>query len=88
MQALLSSIAVIVYDVDGAGEVCIDGETGRLVPAGDRAALEEAARWMLDHPDERRRMGERGRERCEHRVAARTMVTRLGEIYEDVLAGR
>ncbi len=88
VQALLSSIAVIVYDVDGAGEVCIDGETGRLVPAGDRAALGEAARWMLDHPHERRRMGDRGRERCEHRFAARTMVTRLGAIYEDVLAGR
>ena len=33
-QTLLSGKAAIAYDVDGTREVCIDGETGRLVRPG------------------------------------------------------
>ena len=87
-QALLSGLATIAYDVDGTREVCIDGETGRLLTLGDVSALAEAARWMMDHPDERRQMGARGRELCRQRFAAAAMVRQLEEIYEAQLARR
>jgi glycosyltransferase involved in cell wall biosynthesis len=80
-QALLSATAVIAYDVDGTREVCIEGETGRLLRPGDSAAIAEAVRWLMDHPDQRRRMGERGRELCRTRFSAETMVEHLEEIY-------
>lgn len=84
-QALLSGVPVVVYDVDGAAEACTDGETGRLVPAGDLAALREAVAWMMDNPGPRRQMGERGREACRHRFDARTMVEALESVYASVL---
>jgi glycosyltransferase involved in cell wall biosynthesis len=84
-QALLSALPVIAYDVDGTREVCLDGDTGRLLKPGDRSALAEAARWMIEHPEERAAMGQRGRELCRQRFAARTMVEQLERIYEDVL---
>ena len=87
-QALLSGVPAIVYDVDGAKEVCIDGEVGRLVPPGDLAALRDAVQWMIDHPKERQAMGQRGRERCEDRFAAARMVKELETIYAQVLAQR
>lgn len=87
-QALLSGVPTIVYDVDGAKEVCIDGEVGRLVPPGDLAALRDAVQWMMDHPKERQEMGQRGRERCEYRFAAARMVKKLETIYAQVLAQR
>ncbi len=80
-QALLTSTPVIANDVDGTKEVCIDGETGRLVPPGDADALADAARWMIDHPVERLEMGRRGRALCEERFAAETMVDQLEAIY-------
>jgi glycosyltransferase involved in cell wall biosynthesis len=84
-QALLSSVAPIVYDVDGAREVCVNGETGRLVAPGDLPALRDAAQWMMDHPRQRLEMGRRGRERCRLRFDARTMVEELESVYASVL---
>ena len=84
-QALLSALPAIAYDVDGAKEVCITGETGRLIAPGDRAALADAVQWMMRNPDERRAMGRRGRERCRQPFAAGNMVRQLEAIYEDIL---
>ncbi len=85
-QALLSSVPVVVYDVDGAPEVCIDGQTGRLVPPGKRSALRDAIAWMADRPGERAAMAERGRELCRDRFSARRMIDDLQVVYDRVLA--
>lgn len=85
-QALLSGVAVIVYDVDGAREACAEGETGRLVGPGDSAALRDAVQWMMDHPAERAEMARRGQEVCRTRFAASTMVDQLEVVYESVLS--
>ena len=85
VQGLLSGAAAVVYDVDGAKEACDEGQFGRLVPPGDFAALREAVTWMLDHPDERREMGRRGRALCQERFAASAMVDRLEAVYASVL---
>ncbi|HRQ76793.1 MAG TPA: glycosyltransferase family 4 protein [Phycisphaerales bacterium] len=87
-QALLSATPVIAYDVDGTREVCIEGETGRLLRAGDLAGLREAAQWMLEHPKEREAMGMRGREICRERFAASRMVEHLDQIYRAQLNRR
>jgi glycosyltransferase involved in cell wall biosynthesis len=87
-QALLSGIPAIAYDVDGTREVCINGETGRLLKAGDRNGLREATLWMMDHSDERAAMGRRGRERCRNEFAAETMVERLEAVYQSCLKPR
>ncbi|MEE8154720.1 MAG: glycosyltransferase, partial [Phycisphaerales bacterium] len=83
-QALLSGVPTIVYDVDGAKEVCIDGEVGRLVPPGDLTALLDAVQWMMDHPNERTAMGRRGRELCRDRFASSRMVEQLEAVYASV----
>jgi glycosyltransferase involved in cell wall biosynthesis len=84
-QALLSATPAIAYDVDGTREVCIDNMTGKLLGAGDIEGLRAAVLWMMDKPEERKAMGERGREMCRERFAAATMVDRLEEVYSSVL---
>ena len=88
VQALLSGIATAAYDVDGTREVCITGRTGRLIAAGDRAALREALLWLRNHPAERKAMGESGRELCRHRFDADVMVEHLDAIYAEVLGNK
>jgi glycosyltransferase involved in cell wall biosynthesis len=85
-QALLCGVAVVAYDVDGAREACIEGETGRLVRAGDVAGLREAVVGMFERPEERFELGRRGRELCRRRFDAEAMVARLEEVYAGVLA--
>lgn len=84
-QALLSGVPVIAYDVDGAGEVCVERESGILVAAGDLAGLRAAAEWMLAHPAERGAMAERGRAICRERFDADAMVRELEDVYAKCL---
>lgn len=85
VQAMLSGVPVVAYDCDGAGEVCIEGETGRLVPAGHVEALTEALRWMLNQPEARRELARRGRTLCAERFDGPAMVDKLQAVYERVL---
>lgn len=84
-QALLAGTPVVAYDLDGTPEVCIDGETGRLVRAGDLAGLREAVVWMADNPGLRRQMAARGQEQCRERFSAERMVDDLLALYQSLL---
>ncbi len=48
MEALAAGVPVVSTDVGGVRELVDDGVTGRLVPAGDAAALSEAIRTVPD----------------------------------------
>ena len=88
VQGMLEQKPVIAYDVDGAREVCQHERTGLLVKAGDSRTLRAAAQWMIDHPNERRVMGERGREVVRVDFDWRTMNTHLLELYRRLGAAR
>ena len=95
-QALLCGVPVVASDCDGTPEVCLDPftdpgipatrMTGRLFPVGDADRLRAAVRWMHEHPDERRRLGEQGRALCARAFSAETMVAELEDVYRDALA--
>lgn len=80
-QASLSGLPTIVYDLDGAPEVCQHEKTGLLVRPGDSGALRNAVVWMMKHPQDRVQMGQAGREFCRHRFDAKTMVAQLEKVY-------
>ncbi len=82
-QALLAAKPVISFDVDGAREVVIDGQTGRLVPPRDVAALTRALRETLADLDTARAWAQAGRKLCRERFDWRVMVERLLEIYRE-----
>jgi len=88
VQGMLAGLPVVAYDCDGAPEVCVEGETGMLVPTGDVAALGEALLWMLDHPERGRAMGRAARARCAEQFSAETMVEALDRLYRRTLADR
>ncbi len=80
-QALIGGKPVISYDIDGAREVCIEGETGFLLPPKSVAELAGAINRLADDAELRRRFGETGRERFTERFRDRTMVAELRGIY-------
>jgi len=85
-QGLLSALPVVAYDVDGTREVCIDGQTGRLVAPGDRTALRAAVEALRGDASQRTALGQAGRALCRERFAASTMVAHLERVYASILA--
>lgn len=91
-QALLCSVPVVASDCDGTPEACLDPmydnridpsrATGRLFAVGDVEQLRECVRWMFEHPDERRVMGERGKAMCATMFSTQKMVDDLELVYQ------
>lgn len=59
-EAMASRTAVLASNVGGIPEQVADGETGRLLPPGDAAALEGALRELIADRDMLLTFGERG----------------------------
>ncbi len=85
-QALIAGKPVISYDVDGAREVVIDGETGILLPPKSVDALAAAISRLADDPQQRTRLGAAGRERFADVFGHDHMTRHLRALYEHVLS--
>jgi glycosyltransferase involved in cell wall biosynthesis len=85
-QALISGKPVVSYDVDGAREVVISGETGFLIPPCDVAALAEKLKLLAADPSLRDRFGQEGRRRFADVFRHEHMTEQLRELYQGVLA--
>jgi glycosyltransferase involved in cell wall biosynthesis len=87
-QALACGKPVVAFDVDGAREVCRDGETGFLVRAGDVEGMARGVIRLLRDNAMASRMGAKGREMVQTMFAEETMVRRLDELYRRLCAGK
>jgi glycosyltransferase involved in cell wall biosynthesis len=87
-QALIAGKPVVSYDVDGAREVVIPGETGVLVPPRDIAGLAAAMRTLAADPALRERMGQEGRRRFTDVFRHECMTNQLRGLYLNVLTKR
>lgn len=85
-QALAMGKPCVSFDIDGAPEVVIPGETGYLVRPGDSAGLADALSSLLADPGLRQRMGKAGRQRVDPAFRAETMVAEIAAIYENLMA--
>ena len=64
IESLACGTPVVAFDVGGVPDLVAQGETGRLVPAGDIAGLREAIRTLLLDEPQRAEMSVRCRERA------------------------
>ena len=85
-QALIAGRPVISFDVDGAREVVISGETGFLLPPESVAGLADAVVELSRNPQLRERLGQTGRRKFADQFRHETMTARLREVYADVLS--
>ncbi|MCI0709837.1 MAG: glycosyltransferase family 4 protein [Chloroflexi bacterium] len=83
IEALAMELPAISTDISGIPEVIINGETGLYVETGKSAALADAIQWMIEHPDEARRMGQRGRELVLERFDRRKNARRLYDLIQE-----
>jgi glycosyltransferase involved in cell wall biosynthesis len=75
LNAMFMSKPTIAVGPKWARDFITDGHDGLMVEYGDAAGLRRAIRWVLEHPDAARRMGERAKERAGWFTTERTMRT-------------
>jgi glycosyltransferase involved in cell wall biosynthesis len=88
MESMAYAVPVVATAVGGVPELVEDGIHGRLVPYGDPAAMAEAIAWMIEHPNERRLMGEKGRQRIAGQFSTERMVSETQAAYQELLSRR
>ena len=86
LEYMQASIPVVATGVGGIPEMVTDGVTGLLVPPRDPEAIAAAIARLLDDPGEARRFGEEGRERQQNNYRMETMVERVEQRYEELVA--
>jgi glycosyltransferase involved in cell wall biosynthesis len=80
-QALAMGKPCVSFDIDGAPEVVLDGETGYLVRAYDYKTLADRISSLLADPELRAKMGANGRRHVDPAWRAETMVADTAKVY-------
>ncbi len=85
LEAMAMGKASVVSGTEGLAEYVRDGETNRVVPPGDAAALADAIGALWDDAPARRAMGAAGRARVERGMSLDGYAAQVAEIVRDVM---
>jgi hypothetical protein len=84
VEAAAAGCAVLASATGGLPEIVRDGDTGRLVPPGDPAALARAASELLDDPAERERLGAAAATDARRRFAPARLLDTVQALYDEL----
>ncbi len=81
MEAMATGKPVIGSDVGGIPDLIEDSINGFLVPPENEEILEEKIRWVLEHPEDAKKMGLNGRTFAKNFFSTETFVQGYGDIF-------
>jgi glycosyltransferase involved in cell wall biosynthesis len=84
-EAMIMNVPVAATDVGGVPELVIHKETGLLSSPQDFAQLAENIIWLLNHPEEARKMSDRAYDRVVPAFSGQYMVEQIEALYERML---
>ncbi len=88
VEAFAHGLPVIASRLGGMAEIVEDGVTGLHFTPGDPDDLAEKVRWMIGHPDERKRMGENARRIYEEKYTPERNYEMMRNIYKQAIDER
>ncbi len=86
-QALACGKPVVALDCDGAREICLDNQTGFLIPPDNRRLLLERMKQLCLGSDLRTKLGDFGRDWVKERFSEEKMIQDLKEVNKKLGAG-
>lgn len=84
IEAMAAGVPIVASDVAACREVLAGGKAGILVPPSDAECMSEAIRYLLDHPDARKRLVEAGRSRVQNKYT----IEICAKHWENILFGQ
>jgi glycosyltransferase involved in cell wall biosynthesis len=85
IEAAAAGCTVVASNHGGLPEIIRDGETGRLVMPGDSRVFATVAAELLDHPDERERLGAAAAADVRERFSPERLLLEIQGLYDSVL---
>ncbi len=85
MEAMAAGLPVICTDIPGSRELIQHDSTGLLVPVGNRAEIARAIRRVMDEPELRKTLGERGRRFVLDHYSRKKMISQYVALYRSLL---
>ncbi len=85
MEAMAVGLPVLASDIPPNRELVADGETGYLMPVGDRAAFARTVLSLLERPDMAQRLGGAGRQRMATEFGVPRMIQGYVDVYHEVI---
>jgi glycosyltransferase involved in cell wall biosynthesis len=85
IEAMAYAVAPIVTDAGGSPELVEHGDSGIVVPPGDRQALGDAILRLYEEPGLRNRMGQRARERIATHFHVDATVSSTLALYRELV---
>jgi len=86
LEAMAAGLPCVTTELGtGTSYVVQDGITGLIVPPKDSKALSEALNRFIDKEELRKRFGNEGKRRVRENFTLNQMVTRIENIYQNVL---
>jgi glycosyltransferase involved in cell wall biosynthesis len=85
-EAMIQERPVVAFAHGGVADNVVDNETGRLVPAGDTAALAAGMIDLLENTERRGLMGRAARTRARALYGADVVTQQVERVYDRVLA--
>lgn len=87
-QALAAGRPVVAYDCDGAKEVCLENETGFLLPPRDLSGLTARLAQLAEDAQLRERLGKQGRQLVKDKFSSERMIDELHRLYQRLVRER
>jgi glycosyltransferase involved in cell wall biosynthesis len=90
-EAMACGLPVVTHPAEGFRdnaqlELVENGVTGFVATTAEEFA--EAVRWLFEHPEEARRMGQAGREKSKRLFRVQDIAARVGQLYHRLLASK
>jgi glycogen synthase len=87
LEGMLYGLAVVASDVGGPSEILEQWHTGLLFPPKDVKVLAASLRWLLENPDERRRIGRAAAVEVRKQWLWEQRVVPMVAVYDELLPG-
>ncbi|MCK4348225.1 MAG: glycosyltransferase family 4 protein, partial [Thermoplasmatales archaeon] len=84
LEAMAMEKTVVATDVGAVSEQILGGETGIIVPPRNPKAMAEAVIYLLEHSEERIRMGKKAREGVKEMFSVERCVEEHRKLYENI----
>ena len=85
LESMAAGVPVVASDLPPVREIMQDRVQGRLVSPDRPAELARVIRVLLEYPEERKRMGEAGREHIRYHFSWERALASLRQAYEELL---
>jgi len=85
LEAMAVAKPVVASNVGGIPDAVEDGNTGFLVEPKNPEQLTEKISYLIDHPEERKRMGNNGRRMVEEKFTWDKITGKIIGIYKNIL---